>query len=47
METKLKEIDPKKIKIFGKLKETCSPSELDDGTDFITKEKTKIIQLYS
>lgn len=43
METKLKEIDPEKIKMFGKLKETCKPSELDDGTEFITREKTRII----
>lgn len=43
METKLKELDPEKIKMFGKLKETCSPSELDDGTPFITKEKTRAI----
>lgn len=43
METKLKELDPEKIKMFGKLKETCKQSELDDGTEFITKEKIKLI----
>ena len=42
-ETKLKELDPEKIRHYGKLKESCHPSELEDGTDFITKEKTRII----
>lgn len=42
-EYKGKELDPERIKMFGKLKETCQPHELDDGTPFITKEKTKII----
>lgn len=43
METKLKELDPERIKMFGKLKETCKQSELDDGTPFIYKEKCRLI----
>jgi hypothetical protein len=37
----MKEIDPNKIKALGKIQEHSKL--LDDGTPFVTKEKSKII----
>lgn len=42
-ETQLKELDIVKIAQYGKLKEVCKQSEIDDGSTFINKEKSRVI----